>query len=110
MNGAHVVVSSHHRARETFQNDGESSRCDVEAAGLKPDTIRVRNPETVIVQVGVSNKMFAASSIGIETVGEIAEGSNRHKSIEPGTERGVNVFSSLKGRQQKLQTRPVTQP
>src|SRR5947207_1340490 len=108
MNGTHVVVSSHHRAGKTFQNDGESSRCDVEAAGLEPDTIRVRNPQTVVVEVGISNEVFAAPSIGIEAVGEIAKGSNRHLSIEPGIQRGVNVFSSLKGWQQKLQTRPVT--
>src|SRR5437588_8989410 len=110
MNGANVIVSSHHRARETFQNDAESSRCDVEAAGLEPDTIRVRNPKTVIVQVDISNEVFAAPSIGIKAVGEIAKGSNRHLSIEPGIERGVNVFSSLKDWQQKLQKRPVTQP
>src|SRR5205085_9514734 len=96
MNGAHVIVSSHHGAGKPFQNDGESSRCDVEAAGLKPDTIRVRNPKTVIVQVDISNEVFAAPSIGIKAVGEIAKGSNRHLSIEPGIERGVNVFSSLK--------------
>src|SRR5437764_4601501 len=103
MNGANVIVSSHHRAGETFQNDGESSRCDVEAAGLEPDTVRIRNPETVVVEVGISNEVFAAPSIRLEAVGEIAEGSNRHLSIEPGIERGVNVFSSLKGWQQKLQ-------
>ena len=108
MNGANVIVSSHHGAGETFQNDGEPSRCDVEAAGLEPDTVRVRNPETVVVEVGVSDEVFAAPSIRLEAVGEIAEGSNRHLSIEPGIERGVNVFSSLKGWQQKLQTRPVT--
>jgi hypothetical protein len=90
-----VVVSSHHRARETFQNDAESSRCDVEAAGLEPDTIRVRNPETVVFQVGVSDEVFAAPSIRIEAVGEIAEGSDRHMCpIEPGIERGVNVFQT----------------
>src|SRR5437588_8492588 len=92
MNGANVVVSSHHRARETFQNDAESSFRDVEGAGLKPDTIRVRNPETVIFQVDVSDEVFAAPSIRIEAVGEIAEGSDRHMSIEPGIERGVNDF------------------
>src|SRR6266496_745521 len=80
MNGANMVVSSHHRAGETFQNDAESSRCDVKGAGLEPDTIRVRNPETLIFQVDVSNEMFAAPSIRIEAVGEIAEGGDRHKS------------------------------
>src|SRR5438552_17188626 len=80
MNGANVVVSSHHRAGKTFQNDAESSRCDVEAAGLEPDTICIRNPETVIIQVGVSDEVFPAPSIRIETVGEITEGGDRHMS------------------------------
>src|SRR6266567_2863007 len=81
MNGANMVVSSHHRAGEAFQNDAESSRCDVEAAGLEPDTIRVRHPETVILQVDVGNEVFAAPSIRIEAVGEIAEGSDWHISL-----------------------------
>src|SRR2546430_14967720 len=80
MNGANMVVSSHHRTGETFQNDAESSRCNGEAAGLEPDTNRVRNPETVIFQIDVSNEVFAAPSIRIEAIGEIAEGSDRHKS------------------------------
>src|SRR5438309_7950616 len=92
MNGANVVVSSHHRAGETFQNDAESSFRDVEGAGLKPDTIRVRNPETVIVEVGVSNEMFAVPPIRLQAIGETVESSDRHVSIEPGIGCGVNVF------------------
>src|SRR6266567_84769 len=82
MNGANMVVSSHHRTGQTFQNDAESSRRDVKGAGLEPDTIRIRNPETVIFQVDVSDEVFAASSIRIETVAEIAEGSYRHRSFQ----------------------------
>src|SRR5207249_975948 len=78
MHGANVVVSSHHRAGETFQNDAESSRRDVKGAGLEPDTIRIRYPETIIFLVDVRNEVFAAPSIRIEAVGEIAEGSDRH--------------------------------
>src|SRR5690348_15218079 len=80
MNGANVVVGSDHRTGETFQNDAESSGCDVKAAGLEPDSIRVWHPETVIFQVDVGNKVFAVSSIRIEAIGEIAEGSDRHMS------------------------------
>ena len=80
MNGANVVVSAQLGSRETFQNDAESSGRDVKPARLDPDTIRIRNPETVVVQVGVGNEVFAASSIWVEAVGEIAEGSNRHMS------------------------------
>jgi len=51
-------------APETFQNYAESARRDVEAAGLEPDTICIRNPEAVIFQVGVGNEVFAAPSMG----------------------------------------------
>src|SRR6266446_9258494 len=78
MNGANMVVSSHHRAGKTFQNDAESSRCDVKGAGLEPDAIRVRHPETLIFQVNVSNEVFAASSIRIEAVGVTVEGGDWH--------------------------------
>src|SRR5207237_10020576 len=94
MNSANVIVSSHHRASETFQNDAKSSRCDVKAAGLEPDTIRVRHPETVIFQVDVGNEVFAAPSIRVEAVGEIAEGSDWHKAMIGGQTsdvRKVNV-------------------
>lgn len=92
MNGANMVVSSDLRAGETFQNDAESSRCDIKATGLEPDTIRIRNPETVIFQIDVGNEVFAAPSIRIEAVGKTAESSDWHMSIEPGIERGVNAF------------------
>src|SRR5437879_5546266 len=80
VNGANVIMSSHHRPGETFQNDTESSRCDVKGAGLEPDTIRVRNPQTIIFQVDVSNEVLAAPSIGIEAVGETAECGDGHVS------------------------------
>src|SRR5437879_2498881 len=80
VNGANVIMSSDHRPGETFQNDAESSRRDVKGVGLEPDTIRVRNPETIIFQVDVSNEVFAAPLIRIEAVVETAEGSDRHMS------------------------------
>src|SRR5437016_1920654 len=80
-NGTNVVVSAQLGAGETFQNDAESSRRDVEAAGLKPDAFRIRNPETIVLQVDVSNEMFAAPSIRIEAVGETAKGGYRHMSF-----------------------------
>src|SRR4029077_18665576 len=80
MNGANVVVTSHHRAGEAFQNDAESSRCDVKATGLEPDTIRVRNPEKVIFQSDSGNEVFAAPSIRIEAVGKTVEGGDWHVS------------------------------
>src|SRR5262245_51428045 len=102
MHVANVVVSSQHGAGETFQNHAESSGCDVKAAGLKPDTIRIRNPKTVIVEVGVGNEMFPVPPIRLETVGETVKCSDRHrvfflvsKSIEPGIEFGVNAFPNL---------------
>src|SRR5439155_21900830 len=80
MHGANVVMNPHHGARETFQNETEPTRCDVKAAGLEPDTVRVRNPETVIVEVGVSNEMFAVPPIRLQAIGETVERGDRHKS------------------------------
>src|SRR4029450_178341 len=103
MHVANVVMSSHHGAGETFQNDAESPGRDVKAAGLKPDTIRIRNPETIIVEAGIGNEMFAVPPIRIETVGETVKCSYRHrvsfffvsKTIEIGIEFGVNAFPNL---------------
>jgi hypothetical protein len=78
MHSANVVMSSHYRARETLQNETESTRCNVKAARLKPDTVRVGNPETVIVEIGVGNEMFAVSPIRLKTVGETVESSDWH--------------------------------
>src|SRR6266849_1539123 len=80
MNVADVVMSSDHRNGETFQNDGESARCDVKAAGLEPDTIRIRNPETIFFYISVGNEVFATPPIRIEAVAETVEGSDRHMS------------------------------
>jgi len=87
-------VSSDHRAGKAFQNDAESSRCDIKAAGLEPDTIRIRNPETVIFQVDVGNEVFAAPLIRLETVGEIAEGSDWHKAMIGGQRSAVRCQKS----------------
>src|SRR4029453_15377515 len=78
MNGANVIVGSNHRAGETFQNDAESSRCDIKATRLEPDTIRVRQPKAVIFQIDARNEVFTAPSTRLEAVGETAKGSDRH--------------------------------
>src|SRR5438046_6863283 len=96
MNGANMVVSSHHRTGETFQNDAESSRCDVKGAGLEPDTIRVGNPETVIFQVDVGNEVFAAPSIRLEAISETAKGGDRHKAMIGGQTSDVRCQMSGK--------------
>ena len=80
MNRANVVVGSYDRAGETFQNDAESPRCDIKAARLEPDTIRVGHPETLILQVDVCDEVFAASSTRLEAVGETAKGIDWHMS------------------------------
>jgi hypothetical protein len=80
MNSANMVVSPNHRAGETFQNDAESSGCDIKATRLEPDTIRVRYPETLIFQVNVRDEVFAAPSTWLEAVGETAKGIDRHMS------------------------------
>ena len=80
MNGANVVVSAQLGAGKTFQNNAEPAGRDIKAAGLDPDTICIRNPRPIIIQVGVGNKVLAAPSIRIESVGETVEGSDRHVS------------------------------
>ncbi len=74
---ADVVVSAQHGAGETLQNNTESPGCDVEVAGLKPDTIGIWNPATVVFHVDIGDEMFAASLIRIEAVGKAAEGGGR---------------------------------
>src|SRR5690242_4539608 len=71
---ADVVVSSQHGAGKTLQNNTESSGRHVEVARLEPHAIRVRNPAEAVLQVDVGNKVFAASAIRIEAVGETAKG------------------------------------
>ena len=58
--GADVVVHAEFGTRETFQNDAEPARRDVEAAGLDPYAIGVRNPAAVVVDVDVGDEVFAA--------------------------------------------------
>src|SRR5215211_3273311 len=79
MHVANMVMSSYHGAGQTFQNDAESSGCDVKAAGLKPDAVRIRNPEAVIIEVGVGNEMVTVPPIRLETVGETVKCSDRHR-------------------------------
>src|SRR4030095_5925002 len=81
MNCTDVVMGPQHGAGETFQNYAEPAGRNIKTAGLDPDTIRVRHPETVIFQVGVSNEVFAVPLIRIEAVGETVEGSNWHLSL-----------------------------
>src|SRR5215470_8946227 len=78
MHGADMVMRSDHGAGETFQNDAKSSGRDVKTAGLEPDPTRVRNPEMVVVEVGLGNEVIAAPSIRFEAVGKTVESSNRH--------------------------------
>jgi hypothetical protein len=78
MYSANVVMGPQHRTGETLQNYAESTGRDIKAAGLKPDTVRIRNPEAVIIKVGVGDKVFTAPSIRIEAVCETVESSDRH--------------------------------
>src|SRR5215471_4383765 len=89
---ADVVVSAQHRTGTALQNDAESPGCNVEVAGLEPDTIGVRNPAATVIRVDVGNEVFAASSIRIEAVGETVEGSDR-QSATSFRQRLSNLFS-----------------
>src|SRR5437016_14037281 len=101
MNGANVVMGSHHSAGETFQNDAESSRRNIKGARLEPDAIRVRHPETLIFKADVSNEEIAAPSIRLEAVGKIVEGSNRHNALirgqTPAKQASYDVISTFPG-------------
>jgi len=90
-----VVVGSNHRAGETFQNDAESSRCNIKATRLEPNTIRVRHPETLIFQIDVRNEVFAAPSTRLKAVGETAKGIDWHMSRLVGQiEMSISVRSA----------------
>ena len=78
MHARNVVMRSDHRARQTFQYQTESTWSDIKAAWLEPDTVRVWNPEIVIIKVRVCDEMFTASLIRLETVGKTAESGNWH--------------------------------
>src|SRR5262249_17869494 len=78
MHVANMVMSSHHATGETFQKHAESSRRNIKSAGLKPDTVCIRYPETVIVEVSVGDEVFAAPSIRLEAVGATVKCSERH--------------------------------
>ena len=78
MHARNVVMRSNHRARQTFQYQTESSGSDIKTAWLEPDTVRIWNPEILVMEVRVCDEMFTASLIRFETVGKTAESGNRH--------------------------------
>ena len=43
-NAANLVADAELGTGETFQNNAEASGCDVKAAGMEPDAIRIGNP------------------------------------------------------------------
>jgi hypothetical protein len=90
MYAPNVVMRSDHRARQTFQYQTESTRGDIKTAWLEPDTIRVWNPKSVVIQVRICDEMLAASLIRFETVGKTAESGNRHGLFYRGNNPSVN--------------------
>jgi len=48
---------------------------------LEPNTFGVWHPETIVVQIGVSDEVFATAQTWIQTVGLTIEGGNRHSSL-----------------------------
>jgi hypothetical protein len=71
-------MRSHHRARKTFQDETESSRRDIEAARLKPDTVRVGNPQMFVAEIRVGDEVFATSLIWLKPIGKAVECGNWH--------------------------------
>jgi hypothetical protein len=73
-----VVVNPKLRARQSLKQDAESSRRYVEAARLKPNAIRIRDPVALIMDIDVRNEVAAISSIRIETIIHAAKRCDRH--------------------------------
>jgi hypothetical protein len=71
-------MRSHHRARETFQDETESPGSDIETTWLEPDAVRVRNPETVVAKVRIGDEVLAASLTWFKAVGKTVERGYRH--------------------------------
>src|SRR6266550_1210032 len=78
---ANMIVSAQRGPGETFQNDAESSGCAVEMAGLKPDTIGIRHPATVVCYVDGGNEVLPTSVTWIKAIGKTAESSDRHNCL-----------------------------
>ena len=76
--GSDVVVNTELGSRHSLQNDAKSTRRDIEAARLKPDTIRIWNPAPLVSDVDVRSEMLATPSVGIESVGDAAESCDWH--------------------------------
>lgn len=73
-----MIVNAELGAGESLQNDTEPSGCDVKAARLQPDALRIRNPEAVIVHVDVRDKVVALPSIWIKPISATVERGGRH--------------------------------
>src|SRR6476660_10214513 len=65
---AHVVMSAQRGTWKTLQNNAESAGRAVEMARLKPDTIRIGYPATIIRCVDGSNEVLPASTRRIEAI------------------------------------------
>jgi len=73
-----MVVSTKRSAGKTLQDNAESAGRAVEMAGLKPDTIGIGYPATVVCNVDIGNKVVPASAIGIEAIRKTVERGDRH--------------------------------
>src|SRR5687767_15148283 len=95
-NSAHVVVDAELRAGQPLEKNAETSRRHVEATGLEPDSVRVGNPEPLIILVGMGDEVLAASSARIKAVGNAVEGSDRHRTspVSHPIERRMQALAS----------------
>src|SRR5262252_2079026 len=80
MNGADMIMSSHHGPGQPFQYGTESSGRHVEPAWLEPDPLRVWHPPKVICQIRICNEVLTTSSVRLQAVGDAGEGDDRHMS------------------------------
>src|SRR5690242_6166691 len=75
---SNMVVRAQCGTGEALQNNAESAGRAVEMARLKPDTIRIGYPATIIRCVDGSNEVLPASARWIEAIGETVESSDGH--------------------------------
>src|SRR5262245_16300435 len=96
MNGAYMVMSSHHGPGQPFQYNTESARSHVEPAWLEPDPVRVGYPTTVIFQIHICDEMLTASSVRVEAVSDTVKGDDGHVSSSLSLSRRAQLRNSFR--------------
>src|SRR5665213_3669640 len=78
MHSARVVMDSKFGPRETLQYNGKPAGRHVKTAQLYPDSVGVRNPRSIFLQVHVNDVMSALPLLRLKSVGHGAECRDGH--------------------------------